>query len=747
MNKGGYNAVVRAPIATAQAAPDGSRIYYEGESAFPSAAGNDAIVAGHLSQRSETGWHTTELTPASPLGTPVREYMLAFSFNEELTQMILKAPLVLAPEANPNAFNLYAHTIGAESSMAGAAYTWMNPVALPKPAQRPGAGEPGLSGWPENALAFAGASADFSRVLFESDTPNLLAGSPGTEAQALYETAEGTVRLVGVLPDGHASATGATAGAGSRVGYPFFPARIYDRVENAISEDGERVVFQAQSDEGSLPAEQGQNGMIEVYDRIAHSATVELSAPMPGANPANSTAEPAQFWGASPGGARVYFTSSAELTTASNTGTANDSADLYEYDVDTHTLTDLSVDRNPADASTGAGVLGTIGAGESVADGSYVYFVATGQLVAGRGVDGQPNLYVVHNDGSPEFIATLTPRNSKLTEQQEVEGFTTTPSEVGDSLDWRQAPAGRAYVTPNGRTLAFTSRATIATANFPSGYDNLDAVSGEPDSEVYKYVAPTPEQAAVDAPGELVCASCDPHGAPPAGPAFLAGSGYSVGNFGFATASTPFHKVRAVSASGERVFFTGPPFDEEKTADAEETAEPKLYEYEGAGEGSCREAPACTFRLSEATNPTPVLFLDAGGEGQDVFFATYSQLAPTDDDNLIDVYDAHELGGFPEQPVSQECEAECRTGPSPAAGPPLASAVNGPSGNVSTVTAVTQEKTGKPNPKPKPRKLSCAARAKKIGKAKARKRALRKCAKARKPSRRTGHRAKGGKRR
>ena len=41
------------------------------------------------------------------------------------------------------------------------------------------------------------------------------------------------------------------------------------------------------------------------------------------------------------------------------------------------------------------------------------------------------------------------------------------------------------------------------------------------------------------------------------------------------------------------------------------------------------------------------MFLDASASGDDVFFATRERLAPTDTDELVDVYDARVDGGFP----------------------------------------------------------------------------------------------------
>src|SRR4029077_10022727 len=130
--------------------------------------------------------------------------------------------------------------------------------------------------------------------------------------------------------------------------------------------------------------------------------TTELSAPAPGATPTHPGAAAALFWAASADGSRIFFTSPAELTTASNTGPAHEGNDLYEYDFDRpgEELVDLTAETVD---EAGARVLCVLDASE---DGSYVYFVARGQLDGGAGVAGEPNLYFSHEGGPPTFIAT-----------------------------------------------------------------------------------------------------------------------------------------------------------------------------------------------------------------------------------------------------------------------------------------------------------------------------------------------------
>ena len=119
-------------------------------------------------------------------------------------------------------------------------------------------------------------------------------------------------------------------------------------------------------------------------------------------------------------------------------------------------------------------------------DGSYVYFVANGDLAAGA-TSGQPNLYLYHG-ATTTFIATLDPSS--------------------DYNDWSIIPNRRPVrVTPDGTHLAFDSSASL------SGYNNTDAASGQPDSEVYLYSAASDQQ--------LTCVSCNPSGARPIGPSTL----------------------------------------------------------------------------------------------------------------------------------------------------------------------------------------------------------------------------------
>ena len=459
----------------------------------------------------------------------------------------------------------------------------------------------------------------------------------------------------------------------------FSPGELTYNHRDAISSNGERVVFEAERD-------------AHLYMRV--NATEAASATAPGegcTEPAKActiqldsglTGEPV-FQIASSSGSRVYF---------------SENGDLYVYEL-------KAEHPGPVRVTKEAGILGpVIGASE---DGSYVYVIGSGVLAAG-GVAGQPNLYVLHNSGqaweAPRLVAVLS---------------------NADEPDWADRRANlnnlTGRVSPDGRWVAFMSQRSL------TGYDNRDAVSGEPDEEVYLYHAP--EELASQA-GVLVCGSCNPTGERPHGTEYgIEGSEANAamplegGDRVWPGASwiaanvpgwTPFelekaaYQSRYLSDSG-RLFFNSRdalvPEDTNGTGD--------VYEYEpqgvgpagaqcgpGASDGSevfeqAREVspgvvqPAgCVALVSSGTSTQESAFLDASETGGDVFFLTSSKLVSKDYDNALDVYDAHECTGespcLPPEPASPpacDTEASCKPAPSPQPliyGAPASATFNGP---------------------------------------------------------------------
>lgn len=617
--KGGYQALNKGwPV---QATPDGEGLAFVSYGAYADPL-SSSLPDAYVARRGLDGWQTTNVSPPNPDPTPPGGDPVSYDFSPDLTRRVVQVPLQsLAEGADPEVSNLF---LGTEV----ASYSWINstppPVPLPSGCPFP---EVQSQCWQVvDRLAFAGASADFQRVLLEAEG-SLVTGAPEAP-ENLYESAfEGGawhVSFVGILPDGQAAAGGSTAGSGSTLFYSTANPGNSNRVAQAMSDDGGRVIFQAASDEGET-YEAGQLALTEIYDRIEGAETIEISRPAPGANPANPTAQPATFWAASDDGSHIFFTSSAELTSESNTGPANEGSDLYEYDLEDEELSDLSVDSTDP---TGAGVLGVLGASR---DGSYVYFAADGQLVPGEGEVGKPNIYVVHDGGAPVYVATV--------------GET-------DGGDWtQQAAALESYVTGNGLTLAFTSRSSVPTANFPIGYDNVNDATGEAEREVYLYSAGS---------RQVICASCDPTGESPVGPGVLGGVNRQEFQSNFQ--STPFHQVRSVSEDGNRVFFTSQ--DPLVSSLGGDEAQARVYEYERVGEGSCQAATGCVYLLSSPTATDEAVFLDSDESGDNAFIATPERLTASDRDQQLDIFDARHNGGFSQPPPLAPCEGDGCHGPS-----------------------------------------------------------------------------------
>ncbi len=393
--------------------------------------------------------------------------------------------------------------------------------------------------------------------------------------------------------------------------------------------------------------------------------TVQLDTPEAGAR---GGAGAPVFATASSDGSKVFFTDSSRLTkdsTAVASAVASSGGggkpDLYMCEVGevagklACSLKDLTVDHNAGEA---AEVLGTaIGAGE---DGKYVYFVANGVLAehATSGTCG--SIDPITELPFTGQVCNLYVENTATGETRFVAGLAR-----GDSPDW-EAPNGdlqqlSSGVSPDGQYLAFMSERSL------TGYDNIDAHSGQPAEEVYLYDANT---------GHLVCASCNPTGARPDGVfdpngkpgqllvdrpdswhgRWLAGSlpGWTGGE------NEAWYRSRYLSDSG-RLFFDSP----DGLVPGDANGEEDVYEYEPGGVGSCKEGGVgCVGLISSGASGEESAFLDAGESGDDVFFLTAARLAPQDVDGALDVYDAHVCS----------TAAPCSGGSSVAQPPPCGSA-------------------------------------------------------------------------
>jgi hypothetical protein len=495
---------------------------------------------------------------------------------------------------------------------------------------------------------------------FEALLPNELSNSGTSAVPAstdrlsevggkLYESIGGRLSLVSVLPDGK-TAPGASFGG------------VGGDLSHVISADGSRV-FWAESE---VVAEHGGNavfGSKALYVRENGTRTVQIDATQgPGLSGGG------RFWTASSDGSRVFFTDCSQLTdqstavytkgcereAAANNGVEVIGNDLYEYNVDTGLLVDLTVD---ASDPLSADVQGVIGVSE---DGSYVYFVAGGVLSgnenAGKeralpqtciggingGVRGTPcNLYVLH-DGATTFIAALT--------SEDLYGF--------QAQDLSASSAERsAEVTPDGQHVVFKSNVSL-TGYVNSYTETADRGGGIVEtfvvmlSEAYVYDAAT---------AHLSCVSCNPTGVPPTSGSSVSLPASFNGSF--------MH--RWISEDGSRVFFES----NEGLVAQDTNGKQDVYEWEREGSGSCAPvAPArrnggCIYLLSGGTSTDGSYLLDASANGNDVFVISRAQLSPLDSGGTFEVYDVR-VGAS--QPLAgQVCSGTGCQG-LPAAPPPFA---------------------------------------------------------------------------
>jgi hypothetical protein len=649
-----------------QAAVDGDAVAYvadppafggNGNQGDPNSVG--AKLAGNewMATRAPSGgWTATDIEPA---GVEHAKFQ-AFSSDLSVAFLDAAAPVGLAPGAPGGEYNV----LYTRNSSDGA----YHPFFTMSPQQR----SPIVQGGTPNEfrtadefdnytnadeLDYAGASSNLSHLLFEAnDTLTENAPEVGAEEDDLYDSVDGSLYLVNVLPGGEPATGGASFGSPS-------PGALVSRVigpspdfSGVISSDGSRVFWSTVEAFETEAAPRYRPKALYVRENDTQpenctlpsdACTLQVDASQDGGPESGG----GMFWTASADGSKVFFTDCRRLTAqstaipAENCGTAASEAeppngnDLYEYELNPTAgkpgvLRDLTVDEQE-----NADVQAVIGASE---DGEDVYFVADGVLTGANletkePLAGQPNLYLRH-DGVTTFIATLAPRDNHIA-----------VTANGLEGDWQTALEGRtAEVTPNGQSVVFMSTRSL------TGYDN-NAYTGrentyEPLAEVYVYNAAT---------GRIVCASCNPSGEPPTLPSvdFRRGVPPVAGYLPVSFSDTEAH--RWISQDGTRVFFES----SQALVPQGVSGQMEVYEWEQDGTGSCARSEGCVYLLSGGTSSSSSYLLDASASGDDVFISTSAQLVPEDKSENYHVYDVRV--GATQPPATPGCSgAGCQGVPS-----------------------------------------------------------------------------------
>ncbi len=345
-NVGSGNTAGEESIQTARpmrAASDGDAVAYVGD---PNREGNGSEGANggneYIATRGSSGdWRQLNIQPP---GVHSPEYAW---FSEDLSTAVLTSSEPLVSGLPEGYENLY---VRSEShGITSPAFT-VTPPNRTTPSSFGAASFNGSLRHPSLGNFFAGASSDGKRLFFEAnDALTADAVDGGQRKNNLYESYEGTLRLVNVLPNGVSEPNAA-------FGAPPAEQQEGENASRAISSDGSRV-FWTDIATGAL------------YVRENGTSTTLIS-------------ESAKYLTASTDGSRVIYTKNG---------------DLYEDDLSTGVNTDIA---------PGGRVVGLVGASDNA---EYVYFGAEGNLARGA-TEGTPNLYLYHA-GTITHVATLGSEN------------------------------------------------------------------------------------------------------------------------------------------------------------------------------------------------------------------------------------------------------------------------------------------------------------------------------------------------
>lgn len=566
----------------------------------------------YVAKRGSSSWSVEDAAPqSSPTNSTLFACEQAVDFSPDLSQSILSDGWDPAegtgPGTDPDSYCFESEELLAPGAPRGYANLYLRngngPYQL-------------INHTPEGVLPanaiLRSYTPDLDHIIFQS-AAQLTEGAPlGTN---LYLWSEGTLHLVGFLPNGDPTPA-KLAGGGRAPGEgegPETPTGGLASVTHAVSDDGESVFFYANGNlylrrNATQPPTAGGTCSLAEPD---NACTVQVDRKQGGAGASGGGV----FWSAAADGSRVLFAAASPLTADSKATV--DRPDLFEYDVETGLLKDRSL----TGGTERGNVRGFSGVSE---DGSRLYFVARGVL-AGSGTNGDgkaaqsfsPNLYLL--DGTEvSFVTTLAAADETVWQRDVNDGLLATAT------------------SPSGRSLIFAS--VLSLTGFESTPDDPGDCATASCRQIFLYDAQD---------GQIECVSCG-SGESPAGDSYVPGP-Y---RFSGKPSSAPAYFARQAFDDG-RVFFT----TENALAPQDVNGVKDVYEY--------REGQLRLISTGTATGDS-VLF-DADPSGANVFFATAQRLVPSDTDNGISVYDARVGGGFDEPPPAPACEGESCRGPVPVA--------------------------------------------------------------------------------
>lgn len=439
-------------------------------------------------------------------------------------------------------------------------------------------------------------SDDASRVVFqtgadllpEDSDPDCHSTQAAQPCADIYRLAGGVLTLV---------STGPTAGNAAQ-----------DAVLNAISPDGDRIVFTTRE---SLVSEDADGGYSDVYQWSGGVPTLVSTGPNSPEGFGNAT-----FAGASSDGARVFFMTTEPLVdTDADLCPGVGCTDLYER----HAGTTVLVSTGPAGGNGNFHVR----TGDVSADGSHAYFETVEQLTSDD------------TDGACHELCSDVYARA---------GGTTTLVSTGPSSPHAPLRAYFLRATPDGGRVLFETPEPLVAADTDSRNDLYERSAG-----TTSLISTGPAGGNADISAEFsgsstdgtrvffrteeslvaadadICFSVGCHDVyeRSAGATTLISTGPTGGDGSFRAS------FGGSSAAGDRVAFE----TSEPLVPADGDLEPDLYERAGGA------TTLVSTGSSGGTGPFPAGFEGMSADGSRTFFATDEALVPEDVDSERDVYE------------------------------------------------------------------------------------------------------------
>jgi hypothetical protein len=584
-----------------QSSDDGERMTYTTSQGFGDAAGVP-YVSQYLASRTATGWVNHGITPSQGFASVEIGNRLDVEFRyftNDLCNGILQSYTnsLLAPNAVSGIFNLYAR-----GNCGGDSYVALSTLV-------PESGTDPLRFIPE----LQGASSNGRCGVFWYSSPQ----------HPLYESCEGAMQLISVLPNGNPSSAKAWAGSANEESLGVRTANAM----GAVSATGETVYWSASGVVYVRIHAMNEQSPVSGGTCTEPEKACTIKLPLKGKLESH-------FWGASSDGGRAVYTRDE------NGGTPRL---LEEFNLEEGSATEIASE-----------MLGVVGVSQ---DASRVAFVSREVLGPGPNAEGkspaagQPNFYLFDSsregDERYRFIGTVAPADAV---KEPAFNYSMVAAMPFKHL---------ARMNPAGDVVTFMSSASL------TGYDNVDQNSGQLDQEIYVYDSA--------GSGRLACASCNPSGQRPVGSRLILEERPTT-TWAAALLTLPeteSYAPRVITNDGSKVFFDS----YEALVQSDTNGKVDVYEWERPGAASAPDActtesprysPAnggCISLISTGKSISDSTFVDASPSGRDVFISTGESLVPQDTD-LIDIYDARIEGGFPSPPTPPApCTGESCQGP------------------------------------------------------------------------------------